>query len=651
MKPQAIGELANVAEPRLSPDGSMVAFVVSTVDLDKNAYRSRVWLASTDGSAPPRPFSAGEQRDATPRWSPDGRSLAFVSHREDEGCELYVLPVYDGGEAVQLATWAEEIEQLSWSPDGTQLAFIARQRDEERCGKKNAKDRPPRRITHLFHRLDSVGWTVDRPKQLFVVPADGARKPRALTSGPFEHSGASWSPDGTHIAFSAARHDRWDLDLATDIYTVDVALGGEPERVTTTRDQWSSPSWSPDGATIAAYWSDPRVSPTHSQVATIPLDGGEPTLLSRELDRHCTPFTGYRQPVWDDGDLLFLVEDSGNALLYRVPADGAGKPELVIGGDRTITGFASRSGVIAYTAGDATTLPDLFVLTDGEGRRLTSIGGRFSQDHDISTPERFTATAPDGAEVEAWLMRPAGFAAGGRYPVLLNIHGGPFMQYGNRFFDEFQVQTGAGYAVLYANPRGSSGYSEAWGRAIRGRNADVAPGSGWGGVDYEDLMAVVDEALRRFDFLDGERMGVLGGSYGGYMTSWIVGHTDRFKAACSERAVNDVLALEYGSDVAALFRTYVGLSHLDDPDEYRRWSPIEHVRAMTTPLLIMHSENDLRCPVGQADCLFTALRLLERDVEMVRFEGESHELTRSGAPKHRVQRLEILLEFFDRHLS
>jgi dipeptidyl aminopeptidase/acylaminoacyl peptidase len=323
----------------------------------------------------------------------------------------------------------------------------------------------------------------------------------------------------------------------------------------------------------------------------------------------------------------------------------------IVDGDRNVTGFDCRAGVIAFAATDATTPSDLFIAVDGEERRLTSIGVRFPERHDISTPERFTAVAPDGAEVEAWLVRPAGFAPGGRYPMLLNIHGGPFSQYGNRFLDEFQVQAGAGYAVLYANPRGSSGYSEAWGRAIRGPKASIDPGSGWGGVDYEDLMAVVDEAVRRFDFVDPDRLGVLGGSYGGYMTSWIIGHTDRFKAACSERAVNDVLLLEQHSDLASVFRTEVGLSHLENPDEFRRWSPIEHVEAMTTPLLILHSEDDLRCPIAQAEALFVALRMLERDVEMVRFPGESHELSRSGAPEHRVQRLEIILEFFDRYLN
>jgi dipeptidyl aminopeptidase/acylaminoacyl peptidase len=302
-------------------------------------------------------------------------------------------------------------------------------------------------------------------------------------------------------------------------------------------------------------------------------------------------------------------------------------------------------------------LSELFVVdaagaqSNGGEKQVTSFGRAFASRRTLVAPQRFTATSVDGTEVEAWIMAPAGAEAGKRYPTILNIHGGPFTQYGSTFFDEVQVQSGAGYAVVFANPRGSSGYSEAWGRAIRGPVADEEPGSGWGGVDYEDLMAVVDEAIERFDFVDPERLGVQGGSYGGYMTSWIIGHTDRFRAAVSERAVNNVLSLEYASDAASAFRTWIGKSHLDAPEEYLRQSPITHVREMTTPVLIVHSENDLRCPIEQADQLFVALRLLGRDPEQVRFPGESHELSRSGAPNHRVQRMELILEWFDKHLG
>jgi dipeptidyl aminopeptidase/acylaminoacyl peptidase len=278
-------------------------------------------------------------------------------------------------------------------------------------------------------------------------------------------------------------------------------------------------------------------------------------------------------------------------------------------------------------------------------RRLTEIA---APTDGAVEPERFTAVSEDGSEVEAWVMRPVGFEPGRRYPTLLEIHGGPFAQYGNRFFDEFQVYARAGYVVLYANPRGSSGYSEAWGRAIRG---PAEGGPGWGTRDYEDLTAVVDEALERFDFVDPERLGVLGGSYGGYMTTWIVGHTDRFRAACSERSVNNFV-LEGGSaDIGWAFKAIIGAHWWEAPDAYREVSPSTYAGNITTPLLILHSENDLRCPVGNAEDLFAILRLRRQEVELVRFPAEGHNLSRSGSPVHRVQRFEAILDWFERKLG
>src|SRR5580658_2843338 len=247
-------------------------------------------------------------------------------------------------------------------------------------------------------------------------------------------------------------------------------------------------------------------------------------------------------------------------------------------------------------------------------------------------------------------MAPVGADPQKRYPTLLNVHGGPFTSYGNKFFDEFQLEAGGGFGVLYCNPRGGSGYSEAWGRAIRWPECEIDPGSGWGGVDFEDVMACVEEGCKRFDWVDSENVGIIGGSYGGYMASWAIGHTDRFKAACSERACNNLLSLEINSDAATAFRVYIGHTHLEDPDAYMRQSPITYVDKITTPVLILHSEEDLRCPISQAEELFVALRLLGREPEMVRFPGENHELTRAGSPAHRVIRAELILDWFREHL-
>jgi dipeptidyl aminopeptidase/acylaminoacyl peptidase len=641
MVPEDVYGLTEVSDPRVAPDGTTAAYVVSSVDRDANEYRSAIWLAAVDGSTPPGQFTSGSKRDASPRWSPDGRHLAFTSDRESEHAQLYVMPVA-GGEPRKLTDLKEDVTAPAWSPDGTRIVFTARV-PAPAYEEEDAARRPPRRFTRLQFKLDDVGWTGDRRQHVFSVPPDGSDAPRQLTDGDFEDSDPTWSPDGSRIAFASARENDWDRSLARDLYVIDRA--GALEKLTTTDGKVERPAWSPDGTRIA-YLFTPGIfdDPRHTQVAVLDVATRERKVLTEALDRNCAPYPPPREPIWDGDDLLFVVDDRGNTPLYRVPADGAGKPELVSGGDVCLIGYDAVAGVVACARTEPTVVAELVV---GE-RRLTEFGAAFAEARELTAPERFVATSSDGSEVEAWIIRPVGFAADESYPTLLNIHGGPFAQYGNSFFDEFQVYAGAGYAVLYANPRGSSGYTESWARAIRG---PVADGPGWGTVDYEDLMAVVDEAVRRFDFVDPARLGVMGGSYGGFMTSWIVGHTDRFRAACSERAGNNFILEGGAADLGWALRGDFGAYWFEAPDAYLAMSPSMHATNITTPMLIVHSENDLRCPIGHAEDLFTILRLLGREVELVRFPEESHELSRSGSPIHRVQRFELILEWFDRHLK
>jgi dipeptidyl aminopeptidase/acylaminoacyl peptidase len=656
MQPEDVGLLVNVEDPRVSPDGLTVAYVVTTIDLEANEYRNRIWLVSTDGLGEPRPFTSGTSRDRSPRWSPDGTRLAFVTHREDAGSQLYVLPVFGGGEAVCLATSPEEIDDLAWSPDGRTIAFGARERDEARYGQKKAKDQSPRRITHLYYRSDGAGYVVDRPRHLWTVPTDGSAKAKALTDGQWGDSGLSWSPDGKWIAFASARHDTWDIDRAVDLWRVRADSSAAAEQLTETGFNFGRPSFSPDGGDIAFVGAGVGVLPANGQVGVLEVSTGDVTILTGTLDRHCLPYLfGAREPAWDGDYVWFFADDRGNVPLYRVHADpdedDPPGPELMVDGDRVVTGFDVANGIAAFTWATATMQPELSVLADGVEKQLTHHGERLTTLRQIQEPEAYVATSKDKTKVPCWVLPPVGAKPGKKYPTLLHIHGGPFTQYGNKLFDEFQVAAGAGYAVVYCNPRGSSGYGEAWGRAVRGRNAKVEPGGGWGSIDYEDVMAAVDAAIKQFDFIDGDRLGVLGGSYGGYMTSWIVSHNKRFKAACSERSANNLALMEGNSDIATAFFGYHGKSVVDDRDEYVRQSPTTYLDKITTPLLILHSEDDLRCPIAQAEELFAGLRWLGRDVEMVRFPGESHEMSRSGAPLHRRQRFEIILEWFDRYLK
>jgi dipeptidyl aminopeptidase/acylaminoacyl peptidase len=646
MVPEDVYELTGVADPRLAPDGATVAYVVTGVDEKLNDYRSAIWLAALDGATQPRRFTAGVKRDAESRWSPDGSRLAFTSNRDGDVAQLYVVPV-GGGEALRLTDLKEDVTQAVWSPDGTTIAFVCRVPDAA-YEEKDEKRRRPRRFTRLQYKLDDVGWTGDRPQHLFAVRADGSGTPVQITAGDAEDFAPAWSPDGSTLAFISARHPDWDLEPVNDVYLV-AAEGGEPRRLTQGGGSVGRVSWSPDGRRLAATrYPGVNDDPKHAQIAVVDAGSGEMRLLTEGLDRNCEPYPPSREPVWDGDDVLFSIEDRGRVHVYSVAADGSRAPEPVVGGERVVSGFDCANGQLVFAANEATALAELFV----KERRLTSVGVAFAAARELSPAERFTATSADGTEVEAWIMRPAGFEPGRKYPTVLNIHGGPFTQYDVGFFDEFQMFAGAGYAVVFCNPRGASGYSEAWGRAIRGSGSGGAddPGPGWGSVDYEDCMAAIEEAAHRFDFVDGERLGVIGGSYGGYMTSWIVAHTDRFKAAVSERSVNQLVSEWGSSDFGWDMKGYVGSYLHEDADAYLRLSPATYAENIHTPLLILHSENDLRCPIEQGEHLFVTLRLLKRPVEMVRFPAESHELTRSGSPVHRVQRFHIVLEWFDRHL-
>jgi dipeptidyl aminopeptidase/acylaminoacyl peptidase len=638
-----------VGQVAVSPDGSHVSFVVATTDLDRNTTTSRVWIDDAPATAGPH--------DASPTWSPDGRFLAFTSRRgEKQGdSTLHVLPVGAAGELRTLCTMPDGLGDVAWSPDGRWLAFTSRTRDE-RYEAESAAWQSPRKVERLFSRLNGENWIFDRPNHVHVVAANGTGTPRNLTPGEFQHSGVSWLRDSSAIVTSARRHETWDRDRASDLYVVAVpahgdgdADGGNVRPLTEHDGQYGQPSVSPDGTRVAFIGHpDPGTSPQNARIGILPTDGGphphtEIRWVSADLDRTFLPTVGSRPPVWEsDEHLLATAEDRGATHLYRIVTDGSGAPTPLTQGPVSVTSFDSAAGIVARAEESATHPAELHV---GDERR-THVGDQLAAT--LLGWEHFTAPTADGTdEIDAWIMRPVDFDETQRSPVLLNVHGGPHTQYGEYFFDEFQMQAAAGFVVVLGNPRGSSGRHTAWGQAIQGPNHPTVPGPGWGTVDVDDVLAIIDTALDRYAFCDAERVGMLGGSYGGFMATWLAGHHGaRFRAFCSERAVNNAAALEMSSDISTAFNAVHGVNHLEAPEEYDRMSPITAVRNIQAPMLIIHSEEDWRCPIGQAEELWVALKLLDKEVDFYRFPGENHELSRSGSPLHRVQRAEIILDWF-----
>jgi dipeptidyl aminopeptidase/acylaminoacyl peptidase len=652
MQPRDLALLRVPSDPTLSPDGRLAAVAVARADLDADTYRSEIWVVPTDGSAPARRFTVGP-RDVKPRWSPDGRWLAFVRAPEGGKPQLHVMPA-DGGEPRQLCEHPLGAGEPVWSPDSTRIAYVARVPEPGRYGTapegggdppEPAKE-PPRRITTLKYRFDGVGFTNDRRPHVFVVDALADKaEPVRITNGDFDHDDPAWSPDGRHVAFVSSRHDARDLDLNSDVF-VAPAGGGDARQVTRGDLAIARPAFSPDGASI--YFvslgpGTPEAVGRNSGVWVVPADGSEaPRRLTEAEPWDVDPLLGGSSiPLLTDepGSVTTVALNRGGADLVAFPVDGGEPTRLIEAGTRQVTGYARAGGTTVAIVADAGSSGELVALT-GEAavpeRVLTRFGAEMARTVTLRPMTELRTTAPDGAEVHGWVLKPAGT---GPFPVLLNIHGGPFSQYGYVLFDEAQVYAGGGYAVVMGNPRGSASYGEAHGRAIVG---DM------GNLDRKDILALLDAALQDPD-LDADRVGVMGGSYGGFMTTWLAAHDgDRFRAAISERAVNAFDSFTGSSDIGPLFTdAYLGT----DPARQAAQSPLTYVGGISIPMLIIHSEEDWRCPVEQAQRLFVALKRNGVETELLLFPGEGHELSRSGLPSHRVARFEAILEWWERHLK
>lgn len=639
MLPANLALLRIPGVPTLNPDGSIAVVAVTRLDLDENEYRSQLWRVPTDGRTPPRKLTHGT-KDAEPRMSPDGRWLAFLRTAEGDKPQLHVMAM-DGGDPRCLTDQPLGAGAPVWSPDSAAIAYVARVPENGRYGteeKVTPDKEPPRLVTSLKYRMDNLGFTNDRRPQVFVINAvDEDAEPVQITEGDYDHADVAWSPDGGRLAFVSARHDGRGFDLAEDVFVCS-RDGSELRALTGSRTALGSPVFSPDGSTVWFTGSGDLGAngrdfvANHAGLWSVPADG------SAEPTRHSDPefddlSDGTPRITVTGAGLLVGRLARGSVELVRYPWDG-GAPAVILDGPQQVRGCDAAGDVIVVTVADPGSIGEVIAIRDGEERALTSFGEELAATARLHEVAEFTATADDGYPVHGWIVRPGGE---GPHPVILSIHGGPYTQYGWTLFDEAQVYASAGYAVVMCNPRGSAGYGGAHGRVIR---------QDMGNRDAADILAFLDTVLREPD-LDADRVGVMGGSYGGFMTTWLVGHTARFVAAISERAMNEPVSFVGSSDIGWFFPAeYCGT----DPEQVAAQNPLAFVDRITTPTMVIHSEHDWRCPVEQGQRLFVALKLRGVDTELLLFPGEGHELSRSGLPSHRIARFEHILRWWARYL-
>lgn len=637
---------------RLSPSGRAVAYQLAWADGEARENGSVVMVQPLQPGAQPVEVGGTGRRDHSPEWSPDGARLALLC-RSGPTDQLHVAPA-QGGRAVRLTSLPEGVQAVRWSPDGSFLALLARVLAEPEAvvddprppdSPEQARRSPVARVARrLDYRRDGDGFTDGRQTHLFVVPADGG-EPRQLTHGPWSVEGFDWAPDGRRLVVSGDAEPDSDLRRESQLYVV--GLDGSL-RLLVEDMKATAPAWSPTGDLIAFLAPAGPEAGRHERVWVVPAEGGKPRCLTIGLDRSCDGgiLTDMRvghlaRLVWseDGGRVSFIASGPGVAEVCSVDTRGEVRTDLACP-RRAAYDFDRRQGQLVACVTDPANPGDLVWLTDGGELRLTD-SNPWLRERWLAEPERHTFTAPDGIELEGWLLRPPDFDPRHRYPLVLEVHGGPHGQYGWAFTHEFQVLAGQGLLVFYLNPRGSDGYGEAFKRAVVGD---------WGGRDHEDLISALDQLIDRTGFVDTERLGVAGGSYGGYMTNWIIGHTRRFRAAVSMRSICNLVSDHAQHDIVPWFLLEVGPAEWPDPQELWRRSPLRYVADIHTPLLLLHGEADYRCPISQAEELFGALRLLGREVVMVRFPGESHDLSRSGRPDRRLEHLRRLTDWFRIHL-
>lgn len=660
VKAKDLYKFQTVSDPQISPDGEHIVYCVQRVDRSNEKKYVNLWVVPTKGGKP-RQFTYGNHRDNHPRWSPDGRSIAFLSNRQDEKqAQIFVIP-FDGGEARPVTQMQGAFLDFSWSPDGERFACLFVKKDEEAIEREKDEQKKKlgvveRHITRVFFKADGQGFLPKERAHIWTVKVKNG-KAKQLTSGfEYEEDMPVWTPDGEALLFTSNRSDNPDFDIdTTDLYMIP-ADGGELRKIETDHEfQKFMPSISPDGQWIAYLGREfAGFFGQNSCLYVVPAGGGEARNLTTEHDLHLSSVTlgdvsgspAMTPLLWsqDSQQIYFTASRQGEQPLYAISREG-GEPRLVVsGGVNGPFSLDKAQRKVAYVHATMTDPGEVWVqdLESGEARQLSNHNRRLMRRLDLGEIEEVWFKGRDGHDLQGWILKPPGFSPDKQYPSILEIHGGPQMAYGHAFMHEFYFLAAHGYVVYFSNPRGSQSY---------GSDHSMAIYNNWGTVDYEDVMAWADY-VADLPYIDTSRMGVTGGSYGGYMTTTIIGRTDRFKAAVAQRLVSNMISMWGSSDFNWIWTRAMGNeTPWENLENYWRQSPISTIGNTRTPTLIIHSERDFRCNLEQAEQVYVALKKLGVDTELVLFPEESHGLSRGGRTDRRVARLKHILRWFDKYLK
>jgi dipeptidyl aminopeptidase/acylaminoacyl peptidase len=652
-----------ISDVRISPDGERIIYSVQRVDQETEKKYDNLWMVETQVSKPaPWQFTVGDHNDTRPRWSPDGKQIAFLSNRSDvdKPPSLFIIPV-QGGEARRLTQVDGEIDNYSWSPDGTSLVCRIRKADPEEIERQKDEHKKKlgvvaRHYDRVFYKLDGDGFLPKERWHIWRVSVQ-TRDAVQLTDHPiFDELVPTWSPDGRSFAFLSNRNPDPDFHyLQIDLFLMP-SSGGEFRKIETPPGEKTLLSFSPDGRWIAYYGVEDEDAPYRNNgLWVVPVDGSQlPSNLTAAHDLHVSAWTindmGRPEdmpPTWsrDGARIFFPVLLHGSSILQSIGADGSDlRTEIGVGGVVGSFSFDNSQRYLAYFYGQMRD-PGQDYLLDTQTkkeRQLTSLNQPLLDQLELGEMETVWFNGLAGNPLQGWILKPPGFDPNQKYPSILEIHGGPLTQYGFFFMHEFYFLAAQGYIVYFCNPRGGRGYGEEHAKAIH---------MSWGDADYADIMAWND-TIQALPYIDPQRMGVTGGSYGGYMTVWIIGHTQRFKAAVTQRCVSNLTSMWGSSDYNWTFeQELVGKPPFEDLQQTWDLSPIKYIGHAKTPTLVIHSEQDHRCPIEQGEQVFVALRRLGVDSEMVRFPDEFHGLSRSGRTDRRVVRLKHIQRWFDRYLK